>query len=500
MDKHYIIARAGEVLYKSVKRRVSQFMVFAVTFFVGGKAFVGQEIHLSHVGALAASVGLVAYGFQWWANKVLHKHLDYAQSHGANLLKDRKKAYFIDHLDYLWEAVYAPEAATSFSEARRRQAGAEIARIKSAIYEKHRQEKEIARFAFGRCMSHHEAGYPLLDEEAFGAAVEYELRTFHAQNVQVKRLGFSISQLEDLLDGATLTRGDTKIFEHRTDFSMQEIAARVARQRSRWHNFAHQMHQGWARYCQRFWQYNITLAVEANVGSLLSRLHEKYQIGIIDAQHLIWQEEESLAYLQQQLVCIAHQSPSQAQAIIGEIRDETKQIIRKIFSPHRCHARRLVTRMYGYNIFYIINLLMAYDNRYATNKLNHNPVDDMKIVTRCHKELERVARSVHVAAERMKIFQAYADHHDSVLQVYEGEERRAIEVAYYIDHKGLRRKIMSATTSCNQNRQSIEKLCADIANQKSIFTHHLRTLRLHKALAILEFRDIMEHIERLGDL
>ena len=501
-DKHYVIAKSGEFLYKSVKRRVGQFIFFAATCFIGGKAVTGQEVHLSQVGALAAIAGLVAYGFQWWANRVLHKHIDYAQSHGANLLEDRKKAHFIGQLGNLWEAVYAPESSVLFSEAHRRKAAAEIARIKKAVCEKHWQKilpaqnpcdiKEIIRFDLGYILSNSDERYALLDKEGFCAAVEYELRTFHPQSVQAKRLGFSIAQLEDLLDGATLTRNDTKIFEQRAHSSLQEIAVCVADQLPFWGYATWQIHQAWLRYCQAFWQYNIALSIEASVGSLLYRLHNKYETGMIDAQDIIWQDKESLD-------CLQHQLGGKAPTIVDEIKSEARKIIRKIFSHHKNHARRLVIRMYGYNVLHGINLLMAYDHQYATNKLNHSPIDDMQIIITIHKKLEETSRIMRVAEKTMRLFHEYTHVNHNILQFYNGEEKRAIETAYYTNYKGLRQKIFS-TTSCQQANSAVEVLFEEIAEQKSIFTHRLRTLRLHKELAILELEDVMEHIQYLGEL
>ncbi len=502
-DRHYVIAKGSELFYKSVKRRIGQFMFFATTFFIGGRAIAGQEVHLSQVGALAAVAGLVAYGFQWWANKVLQRNVEYAQSHGANLLKDRKKSHFIEHLGALWETVYAPEAAVLFSGAYRQRAAAEIARIKQAIREKHRQQnqpdqdagdsEEVVRFELGHVLSNSGESYALLDKEGFCAAVEYELRTFHPQNVQRKRLGFSIAQLEDLLDGATLTRNDTKLLEQRAHFSIQEIAACAASRLPLRRHVAQQIHQAWSRYCQTFWQYNIALSVEASVGSLLYRLHNKYQTGLIDAQDIIWQEKEALGYVEHRLL-------DTAPAIIDEIKCGTKRIIRKIFSQHEENARRLVIRMYGYNIRHGIHLLMSYDGHYATNRLNRSPLDDMGIITTNHKELERVSAAMDMAARHMAHFHEFANRHRDILHPYDKEERRAIETSYYINYKGLRQKIASMTTFRKQASDEISGLFEEIADRKSVFTHRLRTLRLHKELAILEFKDVVQHIQYLGDL
>lgn len=504
IDRHYVVAKGSEFLYKSVKRRMGQFIFFATTFFIGGKAVAGQEVHLSHVGALMTLAGLAAYGLQWWANKVLHKHIDYAQSHGVNLLQDRKKSRFIEQLGDIWEAVYAPDASILFSEAHRRKATAEIARIKKAVDEKHQHKilqpgrdacaiEEIARFELGYVLSNSNERYALLDKEGFCAAVEYELRTFHPQNVQVKRLGFSIYQLEDLLDGATLTRNDVKMVEQRAHFSIQEIAACIANRLPFWGYVRWQVRHAWSRYCQTFWQYNIALSMEASVGSLLYRLHNKYETGMIDAQDIIWQDKESLCYLQ-------HQLGDKAPDIIDEIKSETRKIVRKIFSQHKKHAKRLVTRMYGYNISYSINLLLSCDHEYATGQLNHNPTDDMQIITTDRKELEMISRAVRISEKDMKLFHEYTSANYHVIQPYDEEERRAIETAYYINYKGLRQKIASSTTRHRQINDTVEELLKEISGYKSGFTNRLIALRLHKALAILEFKDVLEHVQYLGEL
>ena len=496
VDRHYVLARGGEFLYKSVKRRMGQFVFLATTFFIGGKAVAGQEVHLSHVGALVTLAGLAAYGFQWWANKVLHRNIDYAQSHGANLLEDRKKAHFIKKLGALWEAVYAPEAAVLFSEARRCAAAAKIARIQRAISEKHRQEMlpgcgagdsgEVVRFELGRVLSNSAEQYALLDKAGFCAAVEYELRTFHPQNVQAKRLGFSISQLEDLLDGATLTRNDTKILEQRAHAELQEIAACIDSRLPRWRYAAQQIQGAWLRYCQTFWQYNIALSVEASVGSLLSKLHDKYETGHIDAQDIIWQDEEALS-------CLAPE-------IVREIRFETRKMIRRIFSRHTEHARRLVVRMYGYNVRHGVHLLMSYDGQYVRGRLARNPAGDMGIIAADDKELEKIKSAMDTASQDMKRFYEFTDLHPDVMRPYDDEARRAIETAYYTNYNNLRQKIFPGNTACEQAGDDMTGLFTKIAERKSVFTHRLRVLRLHKALAILEFEDVLEHIQHLGDL
>ena len=199
LDRHYLAAKAGDFLHRSLRRRMSQALLAAAAAFLGTRLST-QAAGSVPAAVLAVTFGVFALSLQLWASRALAARLAYARSHNTSLLKDRKKTALLKDLPRLWRRVYAAEAATVFPDSHARN------ELRKAIKELERSALgsswESRRFDFGRMLSHHRSGISLLSPRAFHAAVEYELLTTHPQATQDSRLGFSLALLEDALDVA----------------------------------------------------------------------------------------------------------------------------------------------------------------------------------------------------------------------------------------------------------------------------------------------------------
>ena len=114
-------------------------------------------------------------------------------------------------------------------------------------------------------------------------------------------------------------------------------------------------------HVQAFWRRNAWLALEARTGALLKRLHDRYDNLHVDAQDLLWQDDEAL-------LSLALSMPKDTEdetSITDVIRRETAREARQVFSREKVSAQRIVTRMYGHDLVRATLLLAASDPEYA---------------------------------------------------------------------------------------------------------------------------------------
>ena len=358
LDRHYLAAKTADFLHRSLRRRMSQVALAVAAGILG--ANLTQTTVTGPGAALAAVIGLFAWCLQVWATKALEAKLAYARSHGVFLLKDRRKTELLKDLPRIWRRVYAPEIPQRFPDPNQRR------QLRKTLKKMERnslgQTWESRRFDFGLTLSHARSGLSLLSARAFRAAVEYELMTSHPQSTQDARLGFSLALLEDALDGA-VTGGDLESLPQRLSaHPFTTRAERALRTHDRGLLFYLQpLMDTLHRHVQAFWRRNAWLALEARTGALLKRLHDRYDNLHVDAQDLLWQDDEAL-------LSLALSMPKDTEdetSIADVIRRETAREARRVFSREKVSALRIVTRMYGHDLVRATLLLAASDPEYA---------------------------------------------------------------------------------------------------------------------------------------
>ena len=495
LDRHYLTAKAADFLHRSLRRRMSQAVLAAAAGFLGAR--------LSAVGgagptaALALVLGLSAWGLQMWATRVLSARLAYARSHGAVLLKDRKKAALMDDLPRLWRRVFAPEIPIVFPDAAVRQT------LRKRLLNLERgaigRTPETRRFDFGHALSHERSSCALLSARAFRAAVEYELQTTHPQNTQDARLGFSITLLEDALDAAALGHSEDSTFER------QAAHAFLAQARDHFaarHGFVERclliIETTVRRQFQTFWRRNVALALEARTGALLRRLHRRYQTTRIDVQDLLWRDEESLFALTLAIADDLGESPPDDLPLAGTLRLEAEAEATHVFSPDPETVRRTVRRMRGYDLVQAVLMLAGTDPDYALacgsgihpDSPRQEPCDpaldlaDAGATGRDRHRLERLHGSA-VGAEAKwpeACVNACTSAQEFAVSLPTPESRRAARLAWHADTGKLRTGVLSGSL-CGE---ALATRLDAIARSDGQTTERLRTLRLCRELAAWE--------------
>ena len=495
LDRHYLAAKIGDILHRSLRRRMSQAALAAAAGFAGARlSAVGGA---GPVAALAIVCGLLAWGLQLWATRALAARLAYARSHGAFLLKDRKKAALLDDLPRLWRRVYAAEIPIAFPDPEtRRNYRLDIRELERAATG---SAPESRRFDFGLRLSHARLGCALLSARAFRAAVEYELYTSHPQNTQDARLGFSLTLLEDALDAATLGHTDESGFErqaaHASLIEAEQALARHTPLPGRWRLAV----EGAARRrVQAFWRRNAALALEARTGALLRRLHDRYRTARIDVQDLLWRDEEALLALSLAIADDHDNRPPETFPVADAVRREARAEARRVFSTDPDTIARVVRRMHGHDLIRAVFLLAAGDPDYALacgsgitpDSPTHGPCDPLLDLAAAgatahdRRRLHALARDAADAAAYWptaceQACRSTAAFHQACPSP---EARRAARLAWHTDDRGLRRGVLSGRL----HGPALEARLHAVADGCKQATERLRTLRLRRELAAWE--------------
>ena len=502
LDRHYLTAKAADFLHRSLRRRMSQAVLAAAAGFLGARlTAVGGA---GPTALLAFICGLCAWVLQMWATQVLSARLAYARSHGAFLLKDRKKTALLNDLPRLWRRVYAPEIPFVFPDPDIRH------QLRLGLLELERKatgrSPETRRFDFGHSLSHDRSGCALLTASAFRAAVEYELRTSHPQNVQDARLGFSLALLEDALDATALGHSGESTFERQ---AAHAFLAAAKDQLAACHSLIGRgllvVESTARRQFQTFWRRNVALALEARTGALLRRLHERYQTTRIDVQDLLWRDEESLLALTLALTDDLGSTPPDDLPLADALRLAAEAEARRVFSPKPETVGRIVRRMRGYDLVQAVLMLAATDPDYALaygsgtlpDSPRHGPCDpaldltDAGATDRDRRCLERL----HAAAIRAEArwphacVQACTSLADFEKALPAPESRRAARLAWHANHQNLRTDVLSGVLSGD----ALEARLAAIARAAAQATERLRALRLSRELAAWELDYTMSY-------
>ena len=489
LDRHYLTAKAADFLHRSLRRRMSQAALAAVAGFAGAR--LSTQHGAGATAALAFTFGLCAWVLQIWATRILSNRLAYARSHGAFLLKDRKKNAFVHNLPRLWRRVYAAEIPIAFPDpAPRLELRQQLVSIERGARGNH---PESRRFDFGRSLSHRRAGYALLSARAFSAAAQYELQTSHPQTTQDARLGFSLALLEDALD--------TTALGHNEESSFERQAAHAFLAQAREHLNA-QLHlprrlcllveSTLRRQLQTFWRRNVALALEARAGAILHDLHQRYQTTRIDVQDLLWGDDEALLALS---LAIAQDNGPHHPPVAQTLRQSAVQAARHVFSDNPATVHRIISRMHGYDLVQATLILAANDPDYALaygsgirpDSPRQGPCDPLEDLTaaqapsRDYARLDQLADAARQAEADWPAacLSACGPEHTLHHILADPQASRALRLAWHGDHNALRSRVRSGHLSGG----ALESTLETIATAAPQATERLRTLRLSRELA-----------------
>jgi hypothetical protein len=315
----YVIGLSGNLVYRVLRKRlVSGAVLLGTLFYLGNRAF-NLDIRGLYIAIGTLSVAIAAFVAQKWGKWALKRGLLFAETHGANLLENKKANRFKSlYLPGLYTTVYGLEAKLMYPAQQlakiserhetlywdfvvdRLRRYSTVAEIKSLL------EREPDRFSTlerpviseggrididpvfldegnrvrallmdGALLDFGEyavrSGEMVMSQSGFEAAVAYLLGRKDRQRDEMMEAGLDLSFLEDYLDGAPFHPGNTKIMEQTQHGLMKEIDEAIGR-RPIGEKLAHLLR----RFLQKKWHAHINTSLQASVGGLLYAISKDY--------------------------------------------------------------------------------------------------------------------------------------------------------------------------------------------------------------------------------
>jgi hypothetical protein len=541
----YVIGLSGNLVYRVLRKRlVSGAVLLGTLVYLGNRAF-DLDIRGLYIALGTLIVAIAAFVAQKWGKWALNRSLLFADTHGANLLENKKASRFKSlYLPELYENVYGLEAqltctskqlvkASKRHEELYRNFVVDRLRRYSAVPEiRSLLENEPVRFSSLAQPVFHEDDLididPVFLDEAdrvrammmdgalldfgeyvvrcgemtmsrlgFAAAVNYLLGRRDRQREERMAGGLDMSFLEDYLDGASFHPGNTKIMEQAQHGLMKEIDGAIGRRR-----IGERLSHLLQRFLQKKWHTHINTSIQASVGGLLYAISKDYGTRSLAVEDVLWVDEQSRQFLQRELLReFAH--VDRPQEITGEIIRRLEEgrhaILMKVFHDTSVEAARVVRREYGYSIEASVYRRVRYDSEYACNELPEHPLEDLEMIGASASVMNMTRRIMDQVAQEMRSFQHFCVQNEfkACWDRCSPEIRRALQLAYRTNEAEFKDVVNQA-----RNGRSSE-LCglADrlAAHFTIIASKNLRQLRLHHQLAKFEYQDTLRQVVELLD-
>lgn len=361
----FLVGKSGDVVYKALKKRlVSGAILLGTVVYLGNKAF-DLDFKGLYVALLTLAAAAGGFAAQKWGRWAMNRSLNFAESHGANLLEQMKQKRFAQrYLPELYEQVYLPEAQVLHSAAERAEAAERHATLlRETVRERLRRytaderirallDRHPERFgtlavpglsadAAGAVDPRFFAGpgqvralmltgaeldlgeyvvrcrEVLLSPPGFAAGIKYILERSDRQRSERTDTGIDLFFLEDYLDGAPFHPGNTAVIEQGSHAVMQEIDAAVGKR-----PLPERLDRSIQRFLQKRWHATITTSVQASIGSFLHDLVNETGAESLAVEDVLWQDEAARGLLYENLLAeFAHTSDPEAAArsVVAEL-------------------------------------------------------------------------------------------------------------------------------------------------------------------------------------
>ncbi len=533
----FLIGKSGDVVYKALKKRlVSGAVLLGTVVYLGNKAF-DLDFKGLYIALLTLGVAGAGFAAQKWGRWVLDRSLNFAESHGANLLEQMKQKRFEQrYLPELYARVYRPEAEVLYPAAERAAAAERHeALLRETVCERltrysaderilsllDRHPERLGIMAVPGLSTDTAAGIDprffagpgrvralmltgaeldlgeyvvrrreiMMSWVGFAAGTKYLLERSDRQRSERTDSGIDLSFLDDYLDGAPFHPGNTGVIEQGSHALMQEIDAAVGKR-----SLLERLDRSIQRFLQKRWHATITTSVQASIGSLLHDLVKSTGAESLAVEDVLWQDEASRSLLVENLLEeVAHAPDPEAEArgIVAELEAGGRRILMKIFHETREKGERVIRRQYGFSIQDSVMRRLHYDPEYALGELTPGPMEDLRRARASRRVMGRADALVASARELMAGFPeslpepGWADWWADCTP----ETRRALRVACLINHADFRQAVRRGQAFA-QARVLAEQFTAEASR-------NLRRLRLHHQLALFEFIDAVALLDEL---
>jgi len=371
-----------------------------------------------------------------------------AQASDLNLMEDYRKTQTDEHLEALWRRVFRFEC-----------------RPKSTDLDGDGRPDDEAM--------------ELLKSDFLARATE-ALSSHLPQIRQMHLLGLDLRYLEDWRDGAYLDCSDTKLSEQ---FEGNATLTTVRRRVGLFGGFG--MRRFMIRKLSRnLWFRFITRMIAMEVGSAVERLNSRYETDLFNSQVLLWPSEADSTWL------------GKFEGARDKVLDLRRKSIRNVFGPDIETAGEVLDRMLYLDFAMASELRMRYDAEYCLGDLGYNGPGDLESGCREPRDLQ-VARELSRRAGkgRIALKRFLREHRGELLDPKNAMKLRAVETAFHIDCKGLRRGIISRVIRSRpekkkkkKKKRPVEELLAIVdhaAKDERSVTRRLVAVRIHHELTRL---------------
>lgn len=539
----YLIGISGNLVYKALKKRlVSGAVLIGTLFYLGNRAF---DLDIKGIYIASGTLVLAVAGFaaQKWAKWALNRSLLFAESHGANLLEHKKAKRFKElYLPIVYENVYALEARLLFS-ARQLDEAAEhheklyrdLIRDRIQRYQAVPEIKRLFQQAgddFGSLRLNEDSpgeiepifldsknhvkalmlegvmldlgDYVLKSKQimlsrlGFEAAVKYLLARTDRQRDERMESGLDLVFIEDYLDGAPFHPNNTKVMEQANHGVIKDIEQAIGKR-----PMTQKLYHAFRRFVQRKWHQHINTSLQASVGKLLYSISRRYRTRSLMVEDVLWRDERSRQFLYQNLL-EEFSGTANAEEIVRNIMRDLEHgalhICEKVFHDSPAEVERVVRREYGYSVQDSVYRRVRYDCEYALNELSEQPMDDLKLIKAPQRAMADTRRVMDQARRQLGAFRTLYSQAGFREQwnAYTPETRRALQLAFYINHDGFKHEVLNAVEGRPNQAAVLANALAERFTSKA--SKNLRRLRLHHQLARFEYVDSIKQLIEMIEL
>ena len=496
-----VLFLAGKWLKRKGIRYTSLAVVVAAGTIAADMALGAVDVSKLKLALLPGVIAVLTFGLGntliGISNLFSSEKLLLADANSMNLMEDRKKCDMDRHLEILWERVFKYESRLHNADDCReaddiRKNREQLAAFVRTWPGEMKQYFGIDDVCFDEFLRYIEQFRPLSEKmestrEGFIASAGFALKHALPQKLQRAMTGFDLSLIEDWYDGAFFTANDNKLKKqfaaNRTIRGIRnEIGIPVLTR----------FKEALSGHPDPLW-YSLTMKKTGmSVGTLMSRMNAEYvskrSPSYFDAQDFLWADQKSDNLIHGNF-------EENASAILQELRDSRKKMIRSIFSANKSEAYIQIHRMFGRDFANAMDLRLDYDIEFSAGLLDNDPVGDIG-------ELEEMIPCVVFPLKRAKIKVARARDAlktaDEFLAEYlpdlahEPLKTRVARTVFYLDKHAI------CTLAREDPPRTMEIIERHVKGEKR-YSRRICLLRQHYELSRIQLFSYMEMVDKLAE-
>jgi len=496
-----VLFLAGKWLKRKGIRYTSLAVVVAAGAIAADMALGSVDVSKLKVVLLPGVIAVLTFGVGntliGISNLFSSEKLLVADANSMNLMEDRKKCDMDRHLEILWERVFKYESRLCNRDDCREADDIRTNREQLAAFVRTWPGEMKRHFGiddgcFDEFLQYIEQFRPLSEKmestrEGFIASAGFGLKHTLPQKLQRTMTGFDLSLIEDWYDGAFFTANDNKLKKqfaaNRTIRGIRnEIGIPVLTR----------FKEALSGHPDPLW-YSLTMKkVGMSVGRLMSRMNAEYvskrSPSYFDAQDFLWADAKSDNLIHDNF-------GENAAAILQELRDSRKKMIRSIFSANKSDACIQIHRMFGRDFANAMDLRLDYDIEFSAGLLDNDPAGDIgelqEMIPCAVFPLKRAKSKVHRAKGVLETADDFlAEYLPDVAA--EPLKRRAARTVFHLDKHAV------CTLATQDPRRAMEIVERHVKSERK-YSRRICLLRQHYELSRIQLFSYMEMVDKLAE-